>query len=95
MAVRRDTVRKQFEDAVQPMLEPGEHLVAGAWCASGPSPLWVQGLFGLVGMVIANVRYYFVWVTDRGSFWSMREERRGPGPGPLSVRSPCRGGEGI
>jgi hypothetical protein len=65
MAVRRDTVRKQFEDAVQPMLEPGEHLVAGAWCASGPSPLWVQGLFGLVGMVIANVRYYFVWVTDR------------------------------
>ena len=65
MAVRKETVRKQFQDAVQPLLEPGEQLVTGAWCASGPSPLWVQGLFGLAGMVIANVRYYFFWVTDR------------------------------
>jgi hypothetical protein len=65
MAVRRDTVRKQFEDAVRPLLEPGEQPVAGAYGASGPNPLWLSGLFGLVGMIIANVRYYFVWVTDR------------------------------
>jgi hypothetical protein len=65
MAVRRETVRKQFEDAVQPLLEPGEQLVAGAYGASGPNPLWLSGLFGLIGMLVAGVRYYFVWVTDR------------------------------
>lgn len=65
MAVRRETVRKQFQDAVQPVLEPGEQLVAGAYCASGPNPLLVTGLFGLIGMLVAGVRYYFVWVTDR------------------------------
>jgi hypothetical protein len=47
------------------MLEPGEQLLAGGWCASGPSPLWLQGLFGYIGMIVAGVRYYFVWVTDR------------------------------
>jgi len=65
MAVRRETVRKQFQDAVQPLLEPGEQLVAGASGASGPNPLWLSGLFGLIGMLVAGVRYYFVWVTDR------------------------------
>jgi hypothetical protein len=65
MAVRRETVRKQFQDAVQPVLEPGEQLVAGAYCASGPNPLLLTGLFGLIGMLVAGVRYYFVWVTDR------------------------------
>lgn len=65
MAVRRETVRKQFEDAVQPSLEAGEQLVAGAYGASGPNPLWLTGLFGLIGMLVAGVRYYFVWVTDR------------------------------
>jgi hypothetical protein len=65
MAVRRETVRKQFEDAVQPHLEPGEQLIAGASGASGPNPLWLSGLFGLIGMLVAGVRYYFVWVTDR------------------------------
>lgn len=65
MAVRRDTVRKQFEEAVQPLLEPGEQLVAGSYGASGPNPLWLSGLFGFIGMIIAGVRYYFVWVTDR------------------------------
>ena len=34
MAVRRETVRKQFEEAVRPNLEPGEQLVAGAYGAS-------------------------------------------------------------
>lgn len=65
MAVRRETVRKQFQEAVQPMLEPGEQLVAGAYCASGPNPLWLSGLFGWIGILVAGVRYYFVWVTDR------------------------------
>jgi len=65
MAVRRETVRKQFEEAVRPHLEPGEQLVAGAYGASGPNPLWLSGLFGLIGMLVAGVRYYFVWVTAR------------------------------
>lgn len=65
MAVRKETVRQQFTEAVQAHLEPGEQLVTGAYGASGPSPLWLSGLFGLVGMIIAGVRYYFVWVTDR------------------------------
>ena len=65
MAVRRETVRKQFTEALQPLLEPGESPIAGAWGASGPSPLWLQGLFGYIGVLVAGVRYYFVWVTDR------------------------------
>ncbi len=78
MAVRKDKVREQYLAAVQQHLEPGEQLVTGAYAIQGPSPLWVSGLFGLIGMVVANVRYYFVWVTDRrvlflkGSFWTAR-----------------------
>ncbi len=64
MAVRRDTIRKQFLDAVQPHLEPGEQLVAGALCASGPSPWLLSGLFGYLGMLL-GVRWYFVWISDR------------------------------
>jgi hypothetical protein len=78
VAVRKETIKQQFTEAVQQHLEPGEQLITGAWCVQGPSPLWVSGLFGLIGMVIANVRYYYVWVTDRrvvfikGSFWTAR-----------------------
>lgn len=83
MAIRKETVKTQFTDAIQSHLEPGEQLVAGAYGASGPSPLWLSGLFGVLGMVIADVRYYFVWVTDRrvifykGSFWTARPTRIG------------------
>jgi hypothetical protein len=78
MAIRKETVRAQFDEAVREHLEPGEEVVAGAYGASGPSPLWLSGLFGIVGMLIAGVRYYFVFVTDRrvlflkGSFWTAR-----------------------
>jgi hypothetical protein len=78
MAVRKEKVRQQYAEAVQQHLEPGEQLVAGAYGASGPNPLWLTGLLGLVGTVVANVRYYFVWVTDRrviflkGSFSTAR-----------------------
>src|SRR6266508_4871150 len=98
MAVRKEKVRQQYAEAVQQHLEPGEQLVSGAYGASGPNPLWLTGLFGLVGMVVANVRYYFVWVTDRrviflkGSFrtarptgfaWSdLRQAYRSPTPRP-------------
>jgi hypothetical protein len=64
VAVRRDTIRKQFLDAVQSHLEPGEQLVAGALCASGPSPWLLSGLFGYLGMLL-GVRWYFVWISDR------------------------------
>jgi hypothetical protein len=78
VAVRKETIREQFAEAVRAHLEPGEQVLTGAWCVQGPSPLWVSGLFGLVGMVIADVRYYYLWVTDRrvifmkGSFWTAR-----------------------
>jgi hypothetical protein len=78
MAVRKETVREQYTEAVRPLLEPGEQPVVGAYGASGPNPLWLSGLFGLIGMLVAGVRYYFVWVTDRrvifmkGSMWSAR-----------------------
>ena len=64
MAVRRETIRQQFEEAVRANLEPGEQLVAGALGASGPSPWLLSGLFGAVGMLL-GVKWYFVWVTDR------------------------------
>jgi hypothetical protein len=78
MAVRKETIKQQFAEAVQQHLESGEQLETGAWAVQGPSPLWVSGLFGIVGMIIADVRYHYVWVTDRrviflkGSFWTAR-----------------------
>jgi hypothetical protein len=78
VAVRKETIKQQFTRAVQQHLEPGEQIVTGAWAVQGPSPWLVTGLFGVVGMLIADVHYYFVWVTDRrvvfhkGSFWTAR-----------------------
>jgi hypothetical protein len=78
VAVRKETIKKQFEDALPSVLEPGEQLVAATYCVSGPSPLWVTGLLGLLGMLLFGVRYYYLAVTDRrvvmmrASFWTSR-----------------------
>jgi hypothetical protein len=78
MAVRKETIKKQFNEALPAVLEPGEQVQAGAYCVSGPNPLWSQGLLGLIGMLIFGVRYYFMAVTDRrvivmkASFWTSR-----------------------
>jgi hypothetical protein len=65
MAVRKETVKKQFLEAMPSMLESGEQMQAGVYAVSGPNPFLAQGLFGLVGMLLFGVRWYFVAVTER------------------------------
>ena len=78
MAVRKETIKKQFTEALPAVLEPGEQVLGGAYGVSGPNPLWAQGLFGLIGFLIFGMRYYYVALTDRrvifmkSSFWSAR-----------------------
>ena len=78
MAVRKETVKKQFMEALPSVLEPGEQVQASAYTISGPNPFWSQGLLGLVGMLLFGVRYYFLAVTDRrailmkASLWTSR-----------------------
>jgi len=78
MAVRKEKVKQQFTEAVAGVLEPGEQLQAGAYGPSGPNPFFAAGLFGVLGMLLFGVRYYYVAVTDRrvvflkSSFWTAR-----------------------
>src|ERR1700730_18354857 len=47
MAVRRMAIKRQAENAIQPMLQPGERILAGSAVACGPSPssgAWVPAL---------------------------------------------------
>ena len=50
MAVRKDTIKQLFIEALPPVLEPGEQVLGGAYGVSGPNPLWAQGLLGLAGI---------------------------------------------
>jgi len=78
VAVRKETIKQQFNDALTPVLEPGEQVLGGAYGVSGPNPLWAQGLLGLAGFLIFGMRYYYVALTDRrliflnASFWTSR-----------------------
>ncbi len=78
MAVRKEAIKQQFTEALPAVLEPGEQVQSGAYLVSGPSPMWVAGLLGLIGILLFNVRYYYLAVTDRrvifyaASFWSSR-----------------------
>lgn len=78
MAVRKEKVKQQFTEALAGALEPGEQMQAGAYGPSGPNPLFATGLFGILGMLLFGIRYYFVAVTDRrvvfmkSSFWTAR-----------------------
>ena len=65
MAVRKETIKKQFEEALPAVLEPGEQVQGGAYTISGPNPLWSQGLLGLLAYFIFGMRYYYLAVTDR------------------------------
>jgi len=67
MAVRKETIRTQFTEALGPVLEPGEQVVAGAVTQSGHSP-WLTSAFGALGYLIFmafGTRLYFMAVTDR------------------------------
>jgi len=80
VAVRKETIKQQFNEALPAVLEPGERVLGGAYGVSGPNPLWAQGLLGLAGFLIFGMRYYYYYValTDRrlicmsASFWSSR-----------------------
>lgn len=64
MAIRKETVKQQFTEALPSVLEPGEQPAAGVYVVSGPSPWLSTGLLGLVGMLIFGVRWYYLAVTD-------------------------------
>ena len=78
MAVRKETIKQQFNEALPALLDPGERVLGGAYGVSGPNPLWAQGLLGLAGYLIFGMRYYYVALTDRrlifmnASFWTGR-----------------------
>jgi len=78
VAVRKETIKQQFNEALQAVLEPGEQVLGGAYGVSGPNPLWAQGLLGIVGFLIFGMRYYYVALTDRrlifmnASYWTSR-----------------------
>jgi hypothetical protein len=64
VAVRKETIKKQFMEAVPAVLEPAERIVAGTFCVSGPSP-WLMGVIGVLVMLLLGQRYYFIFLTDR------------------------------
>jgi hypothetical protein len=80
VAVRKETIKQQFNEALPAVLEPGERVLGGAYGVSGPNPLWAQGLLGLAGFLLFGMRYYYVALTDRrlifmnASFWTSRPQ---------------------
>lgn len=60
MAVRKEKIRAQMQEATAKILEPGEQERASTMAISGWSPWLFGGLLWL-----AMVKYYFVVVTDR------------------------------
>ena len=80
MAVRKETIKQQFNEALPAVLEPGERVLGGTYGVSGPNPLWAQGLLGLAGFLLFGMRYFYVALTDRrlifmnASFWTSRPQ---------------------
>jgi hypothetical protein len=64
MAIRKAKIAAQFQQAIQPSLEPGEQYRVGTLAQSGPTP-WLQGALGILMMMFFGMRYYFIAVTDR------------------------------
>jgi hypothetical protein len=64
LAGRKEKLRQRFTEAVEPELEPGEQLVAGAYAVAGPNP-WLASVIGAIGMLLMGMRGYYVAVTDR------------------------------
>jgi hypothetical protein len=97
VAVRKETIKQQFIEALPPVLEPGEQVLGGAYGVSGPNPLWAQGLLGLAGFLIFGMRYYYVALTDHrliflnASFWTSRPKgSRGLTRATRSPSATCR-----
>ncbi|MFL5798132.1 MAG: hypothetical protein ACJ77A_09390 [Actinomycetota bacterium] len=68
MAFRKEKIKAQYEAVVQPALEPGEQVLAGTYCQTGPSP-WLQGGVGLLIMLLMGAKWYYLVVTDRRLLW--------------------------
>jgi hypothetical protein len=57
VAVRKEAIKQQFNEALPTVLQPGEQVLGGAYGVSGPNPLRGQGLLGLLGFLIFGMRY--------------------------------------
>jgi len=68
VAFRKEKIKAQFDAAVPPALEPGEQVLAGTYCQTGPSP-WLQGGIGLLIMLLMGAKWYYLVVTDRRLLW--------------------------
>jgi hypothetical protein len=66
MALRKASVQKQMEGAVQPHLEQGEREVAAGLCEGGPSRWWTVIS---VWLVMFMIKPYYMVVTDRRVIW--------------------------
>ena len=62
MALRKAKTKEQMEAALQPMLDPGERVVAAGLCEGGPSRWW---MLISIYLVIFVIKVYYVAVTDR------------------------------
>jgi len=77
MAFRKEKIKEQFNAVIPPALEPGEQVLGGVYCQTGPSP-WLQGGVGLLIMLLMGAKWYYLVVTDRrllwfrGSMWTQR-----------------------
>src|SRR2546428_12708811 len=89
MAFRREKIKQQFEVVIPSLLEPGERPVAGTFAQSGPSP-WLSGVIGILIMLLAGARWYFIQGTDRrglfikASMWTQRPKGLGWADPPSS-----------
>jgi hypothetical protein len=78
MAVRKETITKQYNEVMQAgILEPGEQVVTGMTTQTGASP-WFAGLIGVLMMLLTGTRWYYLALTDRrvlflkASMWTAR-----------------------
>jgi hypothetical protein len=49
VAVRKETIKQQFIEALPPVLEPGEQVLGGAYGVSGPTPCGRRACSGSPG----------------------------------------------
>ena len=68
MAIRKEKIKEQFQAVIPPALEPGEQVLGGTYCQTGPSP-WLQGGVGLLIMLLMGAKWYYLAVTDRRLLW--------------------------
>jgi hypothetical protein len=77
MALRKETTKQQFNEALASVLEPGERVEAAAAVRTGPSP-WLAVGVGVLILYALGMRMYYLAVTNRRvifmvpSFWSGR-----------------------